>query len=191
MDEFRWTLEMIYIVKSFADHGKLAALTDITGDMRYEPDYYYELCLNAAGAVFADTRRYYNDKNDVETCVMYDPVIYRYNLLCRAYEARNGITEAENPYVKEMESAIRAALQMGSYSYNYDWATKTDRPEGCKLVLLTRPEFETWYEVPEGLLEIYDFYVKGAAKLEKELQKNLANVIALPAPCAEERKEAA
>lgn len=196
--EIEWTLEMLFTAKHLYDVGKMddlmAVLTDFTdgGEFTFDFDMAPLLYEAAIGLIFEETRVYYNEETQQTTFVFWDTILYRYNTLCRAYEARYGIAEIENHYVKKAEKAIHSAMTFGCMDYDYTWKTGTKHPKDSKLVWIEGVEFCHIYEVPRGLIELMDFYTEGVARLEAELYPAGGKVIQLPQPVkAAPRKKAA
>lgn len=204
-----WSLEMMYAAKTIYDAGLWERFSQmlahdyeivVGGDFTFDPEFGPILYGIAISSVFETTKGYYNQEEEREITVFWDPLMYRYNKLCREYEARRGIVEIENPYVEEAVQAVHKAMNFSSYSYDYRYYTGTKSPKDSKLVFIEDPEFCNAWEVPAGLVELRQFYIEGVARLEAELapkdsrkkrKGGKAKVIALPAPGQKWRKEAA
>ena len=206
IDCAEWSIEMLYAAKTIYDAGLWERFSHMltTGfeqfwdqPFTFHPEYGPFLYGAAVCSVFETTKGYYNQEEEREITVFWDPLMYRYNKLCREYEARRGIVEIENPYVREAEQALHKAMDFSSYSYDYRYYTGTKSPKDSKLVFLEDAEFCNAWEVPAGLVELREFYVEGVKRLEAELapkktrKKKKAKLIALPAPETVRRKEAA
>lgn len=186
--EIEWTLELLFTTKHLYDAGKMDALMDALTDFTDGEEFTFDFDMApllyeaAIGLIFEETRAYYNEKSEQTAFVFWDPIMYRYNCLCREYEVRHGIAEIENPYIKKAEKAIHSAMTFGCMDYDYTWKTGTKRPKDSKLVWIEGVEFCHIYKVPRGLIELRDFYTEGVARLEAELYPAGGKIILLPTP---------
>lgn len=204
-----WVLEMMYAAKYLYDGGCWDTFTamftqnvhEYEGDdveVGFDPRLGSIFYAAAISSVFETVKSYYNEERQTDIVVFWDPLMYRFNKLCREYEAQRGIVEIENPYVREMEQAIHSALNFGSFSYDYRWTTGTKNPKDSKLVWIEDPEFSNSWEIPRGLVALRDFYVDGISRLEAELTpkkrkptSKKGKLVLLPAPEKARWKEAA
>lgn len=181
---------MLRFAKNLYDCGLADRFRKSFGSYLLDGDDYWGLAYEATGWIFQDTRHYYNEKNEIETWLFCDPIIDRFCRLCREYENRKGVTEAENPYRKDMERIMYDGFSFSSYSYGYgyDWRLSSrDRGRKC-LLLFTGCKFYSSDEVPAGLLDIRDGFGSTIARLEMELSKETRLI---PLPLAEANREAA
>lgn len=204
-----WALEMLYAAKTIYDAGLWERFTELLtydfevwvgGSFTFDPEFAPMVYGAAVCSVFETTKGYYHEEKEQGITVFWDPLMYRYNKLCREYEARRGIVEIENPYVREAEQALQKAMSFGSYACDYRYYTGTKSPKDSKLVFIEDPEFCNAWEVPAGLVELRDFYVEGIKRLEVELapkkglkpiKRKKGKLITLPTPKETRRKEAA
>ena len=123
--------------------------------------------------------------------VLRDPILTRYDDLCRKLERQTGITPVENQFARELESAIQRNLQFNSYSYDYRWKDSTKDRKGAKIVLFLFEEFSAYYEVADALFTILDFCKAGIPRLEAALAESEQNkVIPLPIRAIPEKEAA-
>lgn len=207
--DITWSLEMLYAAKTLYDAGLWERFSHMLTldfyqyegeEFTFDPEDGFILYNIAISSVFETAKGYFNEKKETEIMVFWDPLMYRYNKLCREYEARRGIVEIENPYVREAEQALNKAMTFSSYSYEYRYYTGTKSPKDSKLVFIQDPEFCNQWEVPAGLVELREFYLEGIKRLEAELapkkgsklrKRKKGKLIALPTPEKSWRKEAA
>lgn len=181
---------MLRFTKRLYDCGMAERLMGWYGTCELDADYYWELAREAIGWVFQDTRLYCNNSEEIDTWLFIDPIIDRFCKLCLEYENRQGISEEDNPYRRDMEKILHSGFVFSGYSYGYDWRlSKESRGRKC-LLLFTGCEFYSQDEVPAGLLEIRDGFETIVANLEKELSKE-TRIIPLPLAAETQRKEAA
>ncbi len=186
-DEF---FSMLRFAKRLCEYDMEDPLKKWFGSDELDGENYWELAFEAISWIFRDTRRYYNEREEIETWMFTDPVIDRFCQLCREYEKRRGISEEENPYRRDMAKIIHEGLTFNSYSYGYDWRLSSkNRGRKC-LLLFTGCEFYSHDEVPEGLLEIKNGFETMTACLEKELSRE-TRIIPLSLVTAAQWKEAA
>ncbi len=196
-----YPMQTLYIAKSFFDHGRLDNLLDeLDEDISLSPDELGLIEVAAVGCIFEDTRYYsqigkrtdsYGCKQDRDTYVMRDPLLTRYDNLCRELEKKLGITKVENQFARDLDSNIQRSMRMNSYCYDYRWMDSTQDRKGAKIVLFLFEEFAVYYDIPNSLFSILDFCKEGIPKLEAALaEASKDKVIPLPVK-SEPEKEAA
>ena len=192
---------ILYLVKLVDSCERLPKFLELVGDdleLCWDNQYLAEQC--ACECIFQDTKTYYHEEKRVSrqewteprgVYVFRDPLLSRFDTLCREYEAQKGIPTVESPYVRQLEDTIHRAMQFDDYSYDYLWKDGTEDRKGPKIVLFLFEEFCTYSDIPEGLRKILDTCAWGIKQLERELGQQENNVISLPATAAPEYKEAA
>lgn len=181
--DVEFPMQSLYIAKSFYDHGKLKLLLDALNDgpgndISLSEDNLGLIEVAAVQSAFEDTRYYghfgwkpsrenYLQGRDVY--VLRDPLLTRYDDLCRRLEVKLGITKVENQFARNLESAVQQNMQMNSYSYDYRWIDSTRDRKGAKIVLFLFEEFAAYWDIPESLFAILDFCAEGIPKLEAAL----------------------
>lgn len=203
MDEYtlNGAMTVLYLAKLMEEHGRLEKFYEVVGcdDLSLDYDGQYLAELAACESIFADTRTQFQEgkrltpyeyEPDREVYILRDPLLTRFDALCREYERRKGISQAENPCVRELENAVHHALSLNDYSYDYLLVDGTKDRKGPKLLLFLFEEFCAIGEVPEALCAILDFCEDGIARLERELSREPSKIISLPA-LQPEHKEAA
>lgn len=186
-DEF---FSMLRFAKRLCEYDMEEQLKDWVGTCELDADNYWELAYEAISWIFRDTRRYYNERDEIETWMFTDPIIDRFCQLCQEYEKRRGIGEEENPYRREMGYTIHEAFAFNSYSYGYDWRLSPESRGRKCLLLFTGCEFYSHDEVPAGLMDIKYGFEAANKKLESELFRE-TRIIPLSLVTAAQRKEAA
>lgn len=184
--DIEYPMQSLYIAKTFYDHGRLGQLLERLHDgITLSWDELGELERTAAECVFEDTKYTWQDprrKRDGEYhsgCDIYilrDPILTRYDQLCRAYEAKEGISKAENPFSSRLCSAVQKAMYWGDYCHDYRWVDGSEDRKGPKLVLLLYDEFDSFYVIPDSLFSILDFCAEGIPKLEAALAETIKPV---------------
>lgn len=199
--EVDYAMQMLYIACCFNEHGRLNDLLKALGpSVDLDPYDVSEFSQAAIAEIFQNTKCFYHGgcydraKNYIEgkeILVLRDPVLSRYDKLCREYEEKAGITPVENPYARDLESAVHQAMRhISSYCYDYRWFDGTMDKKGPKLVLMLDDEFVPFYDIPESLFSILDFCEERMAELEQTLSQCEGAVIPFPAR-EEQEKEAA
>lgn len=185
-----YIFEGIYLMKQLYDHERGRGVFEAYRDETIEEDDFYEISYEACFAVIQDTRQYYNQEQEMEIYVFFDPVITEVFALCREYEKAQGITPAENPYRADIERAVFHEMSFSGYDYNvrlYDDASRG----GCRLVLLLGCEFYEHYAIPGGLLDLCDSFCDLAERIKGELSRANRKMIPLPQIAAETERRAA
>ena len=163
-----WLWEGIYTLKQLYDHGKTDGTLKDFKSHTLDSDDAGEIAMSALYDVFATTRDYWQERDETETYVFFDPVLDEFFRLCRAYEHVNHMAPKDNPFREDMYRAIQSGLLFDDYSYNYLVYDGSQRDGRCKIVLKLYPEFCHTYEVAGGLLEIYDALRDQTERLKKE-----------------------
>ena len=189
--EIEYPMQSLYIAKTFYDHDRLDKLIEnLDDDVTLSWDELGWIEMASVESVFADSRCYQQEGRRVMantyeldriTYVLRDPLLTRYDDLCRELEMCTGITPVENQFARELESAIHRNLQFNNYCYDYLWIDSTKDRKGAKIVLFLFEEFSTYYEVADALFAILDFCEAGIPKLEATLaEAERKKVIPLP-----------
>lgn len=199
--EIEYPMQSIYIAKIFYDHGRLDQLmANLDDNVTISWDELGWIEIASVESVFADSRCYQQEGSrviadtyepDRVTYVLRDPILTRYDDLCRKLERQTGITPVENLFARELESAINRNLQFNNYCYDYCWKDSTKDRKGAKIVLFLFEEFSTYYEVADALFTILDFCEAGIPRLEAALaEAEQKKVISLPIQAAPEQEAA-
>lgn len=194
-------MTILHLAKLIDSCGRLPKFLELIGDdleLCWDNMYLAEQC--ACECIFQDTKSYYHEEKRVsrhewrDSRIVYvfrDPLLNRFDALCREYEAQRSIPKVENPYVRRLEDVIHRAMQFDDYSYDYLWKDGTEDRKGPKIVLFLFEEFCTYSDIPEGLRKILNACAEGIGQLERELGKQEDKIIPLPAVAAPDYKEAA
>lgn len=194
-----YAMQMLYVAKYFYDHDRLDDLLEACGGMdTLDPENVWSFTEAAIGAVFREssfeahgpkwvTPHEYESARYVH--ILRDPLLTRYDALCREYERKKGIVPIENPYVRNLESAVNRAMQLDSYCYDYRWCDGAAKG-GCRLVLILDDEFAVFWQVTSALFKILDFCEEQLPRLEAELAEGTGKTILFPVHTTE-IKEAA
>lgn len=192
MDELNdYVWEAIYILKELYDHGKGQELIEIYKDEKLSEDDFYQMAMEAIGYVFADSRFYYNEDKEIDVNVFFDPVITEFFQLCKQYEEAKGIAEEGNRFRQELYKSLQSDFYFNDYSYDYHIYDDPAKKDGCRIVLLLYPEFNTHYETVGGLLDAYDTFVYQAKRLKEEMGlTRKGEILTLPATESTEKEAA-
>lgn len=185
-----WLWETLYTLKKLYDHGKTSLLEQYAEHV-LDGDDVGEIAIQAVYEIFAETRDYWDDGNELETYVFFDPVFDEFQRLCKLYENEIQINANENPHRDAIRSAIRSSLYFNDYSYDYWYYDGTQRDGKTKLILKLYPEFCQTCEIAGGLLEVYDAFENHVKQMEEELGMQEERTVPFPKRQAETLKEAA
>lgn len=199
--EIEYPMQSIYIAKIFYDHDCLDHLIEnLDDDVTVSWDELGWIEVASVESVFADSRCYQQQgrklmadtyEPDRVTYILRDPLLTRYDGLCRQLETQTGITPVENQFARELESAVHRNLQFGNYCYDYLWKDSTKDRKGAKIVLFLFEEFSAYYEVADSLFTILDFCKANIPRLEAALAEAEKNkVIPLPIRVTPEKEAA-
>ena len=199
--EIEYPIQSLYIAKTFYDHDRLDKLIEnLDDDVTLSWDELGWIEMASVESVFADSRCYQQEGRrgmantyelDRITYVLRDPLLTRYDDLCRELEMCTGITPVENQFARELESAIHRNLQFNNYCYDYCWKDSTKNRKGAKIVLFLFEEFSTYYEVADALFTILDFCKANIPRLEATLaEAERKKVIPLPTRVMPEQEAA-
>lgn len=187
-----WFWESLYTVKQMYDHDCADDILKCFGDVEVDGDMVNEIACTGIEQVFADTRDYYNQEEEIETLIFFDSIITKFYQVCAEYEQKKGISAEQNPFRADMERAINSGFSFNDYSYGHAIYTDPKDHSGCKLVLFLYPEFCSHYAVPSDLLDIRDAFINGTERLRRELEEmEMSRVIELPATEENEERKAA
>ena len=199
--EIEYPMQSLYIAKTFYDHDRLDKLIEnLDDDVTVSWDELGWIEMASVESVFADSRCYQQEGRRVMantyeldriTYVLRDPLLTRYDDLCRKLEMRTGITPVENQFARELESAIHRNLRFNNYHYDYCWKDSTKNRKGAKIVLFLFEEFSAYYEVADALFTILDFCKANIPRLEAALaEAEKDKVIPLPIWAVPEKEAA-
>lgn len=181
---------MLRFAKCLHEYGIGEQVKGWSGSYKLDGDYYWELAYESISWVFRDTGLYHNEELEMETWVFTDPIIDRFCQLCQEYEIREGISEEDDPYRKDMEEILHEGLRFNSYSYGYDWRLSPKDHGRNRLLLFTGCEFYSHDEIFEGLMEIRDGFEAMNKRLNEELSRE-TRIIPLSLATEAQWKEAA
>lgn len=199
--EIEYAMQMLYIAKIFYDHGRFKNLLEnLYDNTSLSWDELSEFERTAIEYVFEDTRYYWQqDKKrgrdeyepDNDTYVLRDPLLARYDDLCRKLEVKKGISKVENQFARDLDSTIQRWMQLNDYSYDYRWIDSTKDRKGAKIVLFLYEEFGAYYDAIYSLFAILDFCEENIPNLEKALaEAKTSKMIHLPVQATPEKEAA-
>jgi hypothetical protein len=177
----------IALIKAMHDYGVGGKLLNLWGRSEVSSDDRYEIAYDASESAFENLCIYYNEYKEVETWVFFDPLIDEFCRLCEEYERKKNIPHPQNPYRRDIETAMRSALCFNSYSYDYNFYMYPEQIGRHRLALILYNEFCDTESIPLGLLEF-------RAALEHYLEllrKELRPLVLLTTECETEVKVAA
>ena len=168
IDTCDWLWECLYILKNMHDHDPDSPVLKWYRDSSLDGEDVYDIALNSIGEVFADTHNYWNEYDDIDVYVCFDPVINECWSTCAEYEKRTGIAPDKNKYRQELMRELGNALYISDYSYADIVYSDLDR--GCpRIVLLMTVDFGLHYMVPEALCDAYSAFQYYTKLLKKAL----------------------
>lgn len=188
IDEWLW--EGLYTLKKLYDKGKMDLLEQYSTDV-LDGDNVGLISMEAISEVFTDTLERYDEINDLDIYVFFDPIFDEYSRLCEIYEAEKHIKRSNNPHRTAVLRAIQSEMCFG-YSFDYLYYDGTQRDGKAKLILKFYSEYCACYEIAGGLLEVYEAFEHHVQALKEELDMKEPNkVVLLPQTEPNTLKEAA
>jgi hypothetical protein len=136
--EFHGILNLLFLAKALQDNGRPDLIKNFIDDA-VDRDYFYDSIFSIISEIFDGFRNYYNEDNEVETMVFYDPVITEFYRLAADYGKRSGVLDNENPYYK---SALEKARSLFGFSHCTGWTLPVACPkkaEKSRLVIYSYP----------------------------------------------------
>lgn len=200
--DIEYAMRALSLAKIFYDHNCLDRLLEAAGaDTTISEDELCDLERAAAERVFADTRWAWQEgkwdyrcrgyRAGCEVYVFRDPLLTRYDRLCRSYETAKGCSMAENPFAKMLDRVIQTHMQLDSYCHEFYWKPGDGGRRDARLVLLLSEEFYVFCNIPGALFAILDFCQEDIPSLEAALAEASGEMAALQPTPGDCRKEAA
>lgn len=134
-------------------------------------DETYEIVWDAITSVFPDATGYYNDEIEVDTLVIFDPLIDEYCRLCDEYEQKIGSEPGESDMRRETEWFIYNNFDLSGYACDYDFRIYANGHGRRRLVVLSGIEFYGFEELPGALADIHDALEIQVERLRRELTR--------------------
>lgn len=164
----------LHTVKCLADNGFLEPFLKQCGGNMLDQDDFYDLAWEAITCIFPNVAGYWNQENEVDTVVIFDPLVDEFCRLLAQYEASCGVAPGESDLRRTAVNDVVYAFALddypdGFYIYDYDFRI-CDTGHGRKrLVLLSGIEFCGIREVPGALAEVYRTLECQVQRLRREL----------------------
>ncbi len=124
----------LYLAKQLWDTDAGSSFFDHCGLFPADTEDYYELFYCGVADVYKETFNYYNDEKEVETLVLFDPLIDEFFRLCREYERRKGISRDSNSLRSRGQQEIHDSF--GFMDYCCDWWLRDEQHGRPRLVIL-------------------------------------------------------
>ena len=121
------------------------------GSYPVDTEDYYELFYDGVASVFEETRTYYNEEDEVETLVLFDPLMDEFFHLCREYERRKGVSREDNPFRSRGQQEVHDSF--GFMDYSCDWWLCDEQHGRPRLVILFNYDFCGHHALPGAVAE--------------------------------------
>lgn len=168
--------ELCYVIPSieaaclFYSHGRLNELLQ-TGMEQADGDfysYYYELLDAVMDFVCGD----YLEGWEIDKWYFSSAEMNEYYRLCRSYSSLHGIKLRDNPYMREAEQFVAAAMRLPDTPGNYGWHLQTGvrHKWAAGIVFYCDCYFRGECELLEVLLSVREWFEDSARRLKCTLE---------------------
>ncbi len=176
------------VAKQLWDAGASERFLKWCGSYPVDTEDYYELFYDGVASVFEETRTYYNEEDEVETLVLFDPLMDEFFHLCREYERRKGVSREDNPFRSRGQQEVHDSF--GFMDYSCDWWLCDEQHGRPRLVILFNYDFCGHHALPGAVAESKSELKNQIIGLKKALADlKPQSIITLPVQA--EMKEAA
>lgn len=178
----------LYIAKQLWDAGAGNDFFDRCGSFAADSEDYYALFYEGVASVYKETCNYYNEDKEIETLVLFDPLMDEFFRLCREYERRKGVSPENNQLRRTGQREVHDSF--GFVDYCCDWWLCDEQHGRPRLVILFDCNFCGHHALPGAIADSrseLESQIIGLKKALAELEPQ--PVITLPVPT--ELKEAA
>lgn len=176
------------VAKQLWDAGAANPFLKWCGSFPVDTEEYYEIFYDGVASVYEKTCSYYNEEKEVETLVLFDPLMDEFFRLCREYEQRKGISKEGNPLRHRGQRDVCDSF--GFQDYCCSWWLFDEQHGRPRLVILFDCDFCGHHALPGAVAD-------SRSELESQiigLKKALAELEPQPVitlPVQTEMKEAA
>ena len=160
--------------KRLADGGFLEPFLKRCGGYALDQEDFYELAWDAVACVFPGVTGYWNQENEVDTLVIFDPLVDELCRLLAQHEISCGVTPGESDLRREAVADITRAFDLddymdGYYVYDYDFRVYDTGHGRKRLVMLSGVEFCGLRQVPGALADVHNALEGQVRRLRLEL----------------------
>lgn len=156
--------------KQLSDNGFLTAFLGQCGSQSVDDEDFNDIAWSGIISVFPGICVYYNAEIEVDTMVLFDPLIDEFCRLCTLYEMKHSITPGESRLRTQAESRIYDSFDMPYYEYDYSFRICSMGHGRKRFVLLTGMEFCGFYQLPCVLCGVRCALESQVAMLRKEME---------------------
>lgn len=139
------------VAKQLWDAGAGNRFFDHCGSFPVDTEDYYELFYYGVASVYKETCNYYNEEKEIETLVLFDPLMDEFFRLCREYEQRKGISREDNPYRRQGQTEVHDSF--GFVDYCCDWWLCDEQHGRPRLVILFDCNFCGHHALPGAIAD--------------------------------------
>lgn len=160
--------------KCLADNGFLKPFLERCGSYELGREDFYDFVWEAVGCVFPDYTGYWNQENEVDTIVIFDPLVDEFCRLLAQYEMTCGAAPGESDLRHEAVTDVLHAFDLegyvdGYYIYDYDFRVYDTGHGRKRLVFLSGIEFCGLQELPGALADVHCALKYQVQRLRREL----------------------
>jgi hypothetical protein len=134
-----------------------------------EPDYEFEVIIEALMSLSDAVWSNYSEYDEVETMYFSHPDIMEFYRLCREHSRLAHVPLRANPYMQKARRFVDSCLDQGCPVCDYRLQTKTNHKWASGIVFKMWPEFENHLVLLILMAKIFDYYTRELARLKAEL----------------------
>lgn len=175
------------VAKQLWDAGAAERFLKWCGSYPVDTEEYYELFYDGVASVYEETRTYYNEKREIETLVLFDPLMDEFFRLCQEHERRKGVSPENNQLRRTGQRKVHDSF--GIVDYCCDWRLCDEQHGRPRLVILFDCNFYGYHALPGAVAESRNELKNQIMELKKVLA-GLKPQPAIPLPVQTKLKEA-
>lgn len=166
--------QILCTVKRLADNGFLEPFLKQCGSCELGREDFYDFAWEAVGCVFPDATGYWNQENEIDTIVIFDPLVDEFCRLLAQYETACGAAPGGSDLRHEAVTYVLRAFDMesyldGYYIYDYDFRVYDTGHGRKRLVFLSGIEFCGLQKLPGALADVHRALKYQVRQLRREL----------------------
>ena len=168
LDDVRAALDCVQLCRILHDYKKTFCSWEACSDTWWQLVYEAFECIGDISWMdcneYAMLQKYYFSSN----------AMMEYYRLCREYCHMYHVSLKENPFIKKAEKYADDMMEFPKGDFGYILQTRINHEWASGIVLYYSEYFDSYKDMIEALLEIFDFYERELAALKSALSPNEA-----------------
>lgn len=173
MDLEPYLFDNLYIAKQLWDAGAAERFLKWCGSYPVDTEEYYELFYDGVASVFEETKTYYNEEKEIETLVLFDPLMDEFFRLCEEYERLKGVSPADNQLRRGGQREV--CNSFGFVDYCCDWWLFDEQHGRSRLVILFDCNFCGHHELPGAVANARNELKNQISQLKSKIKALASN----------------